>query len=335
MRSWIAHTGWVSLLLVSCQRELHFPPKPVVITLPEKIITAIIIYNPQVGDYDSVAFHYLDDKTKETHYNKNGDSITRTFFYDAAGRLSAVEDEKAIYYTNNDRALRIRFEYNAAGQLEQTKTDFTLASGITAHIINGIQGGVKQMQVYDTAYKSYSYNLDWINRTIYSTINSKNYILYDSAVLVNTNYTGLVTTKVSEFRYDADTVVRAISKRIYFNQQLSESGTVNIISDKAAPLYKALRKQLFRNLSNWFDASEAWQDNNYDLFPLPGGPYKSILYTGLFAGNGQAQQSFIRNYEFENTYKGDELDHSQVTYTLSGQGSSRYVNYLKFYYGYK
>jgi len=332
MRNLITCGGFAILLLASCQRELHFPTAPVAIVIPEKVITAIVVYNPLVGDYDSIAFQYAPTQIKQSHYDRNGITETRSFSYDASGRLTQIDDDKAIYYTNNDRAIRIHFDYNTAGRLQRTTTDFTKVSGVTAEFKNGDAGSVKLVTVYDTAYRTPAYNLDWVNRIIYSRVNARDYLLYDSSILTNTSYAGLVTTVVSEFAYDADTIVSTINKRVYSNHQLTEAGAMNAARDKPAPVYSALRRKLFRNLANWFDAGEVWQDTSYELFPLPGGPYKSILYNGLFAGGGQ---SFVRNYQFENVYSNGDLDNSMVTYTLTGQGTSNYVTWLKFYYDYQ
>jgi hypothetical protein len=320
------------LLLTSCQHQLHFPETPVVIHTPEKIVTAIVITNPAQTDYDSMAYRYSTGKTMEIHYDGYGDSVTRTYYYDAAGRLSKLEDEKAIYYTNNNMARRISFQYDAGGQLQQTKTDFTNVSGIASQIITSSTGTGKRLIVYDTAYTSTSYNLDWANRIIYSTISSSNYLLYDSGIFINTTTAGLVKTIVSAFSYGTDSSVTSISKRIYFNHQLSEKGIVSATSDRPAPAYQALRKKLYRNLSNWFETGTVWQDDNYHIFPLPGGPYKSILYQGFSTSAGPASPPFTRNYEFENTYNGDQLDNSVVTYSLLGQGTNHYVKVIRFYY---
>ena len=317
------------LLLVSCQHELHFPIAPAVIIPHEKIITAIVITNPKQTDYDSLVFRYSTDKTKEVHYSQQGDSVTRTYYYDAAGRLSKLEDENAIYYTNNDMARRIRFQYDAGDQLQQTITDFTNTRGITAQVVYSIAGDNKQMTAYDTAYTGTGYNLDWANRIIYSTISNSNYLLYDSGVFINTTTIGLVKTIVNVYNYGADSSVTSISKRIYFNHQLSEYGTVLARSDHAAPVYRALRKKLYRNLSNWFETGLIWQDDNYHLFPLPGGPYLSILYQGFSAGGAPP---YTRNYEYGNSYSDDQLDKSVIDYSLLGQGTGNYTYVLRFYY---
>lgn len=319
-------------VLASCQHQLHFPTAPAVVIPHEKIITAVVVTDPTQTDYDSLVFRYEADRTREVHFSMQGDSVTRTYYYDAAGRLSKLEDEKAIYYTNNNRALRISFLYDAGGQLLQTKTDFTDVQGVTAYMMYGSDGNNKKLTVYDTAYTSASYNLDWNNRLIYSSINNSNYIVYDSGVFINTAAVGLVKTIVNEYSYGADSSVASISKRIYFNQQLSEYGTVLATSDRSAPVYKALRKKLYRNLSNWFEQGLVWQDDNYHLFPLPGGAYKSIAYQGFSISAGPASPPYTRDYDFTNSYAGDQLNKSIVDYSLQGQGNSKFTNVLRFYY---
>ena len=121
-----------TIILGSCQHELHFPVvqmPPVVAIPPEKLITAIVVTNPAQTDYDSMVFRYGTNQIKEVHYDPFKDSTTRTYYYDAAGRLSKLEDEKAIYYTNNDIARRISFQYDADGQLQKTITDLTVSRG--------------------------------------------------------------------------------------------------------------------------------------------------------------------------------------------------------------
>jgi hypothetical protein len=325
----ITHYIICIVLLASCQRELHFPSTPVVIVPPEKLVAAVVITNPSQSDYDSMVFRYGSNIIREVHYNLyTKDSVTRTYFYDAAGRLSKLEDEKAIYYTNNDTAKRITFQYDANGHL----VDFSSVKGVAAKIVTNNPAGNKQVIVYDTAYRTASYNLDWANRVIYTAVDGSNYILYDSAVFLNTSTAGLVKTIVADYQYASDSSVTSINKRIYFNQQLSEAGTVSATSDRVAPVYKSFRKKLYRNLSNWFESGSAWQDDNYRLFPLPGGPYKSILYQGLSFSADPVGLPFTRNYDFDNTYSGDQLNKSIVTYSLSGQGNNHYVNILRFYY---
>lgn len=327
----VVYTLGVSIL-VSCQKELHFPETSVDITLPEKPIAAVVITNPDQTDYDSLVFRYGTNMTREVHYTLYGDSVTRTYYYDTDNRLTKLEDEKAIYYTNNDKARRIIFQYNASGNMQQTTTDFTNTSGVKAYIINNLSGANKQIIIYDTAYKTAVYNLDWANRIIYCTISNSNYLLYDSSIFINTTTAGLIKTIVAAYHYSADSSVTSISKRIYFNHELSEYGTVSVKSDRPAIEFMALRKKLYRNLSNWFEASTVWQDDNYRLFPIPGGPYKSILYEGFSTSAGPASPPFTRNYEYENSYAGNQLYKSVVTYSLSGQGTNNYVTVLRFYY---
>jgi hypothetical protein len=323
----------VCMMMAGCQHQLHFPDTAPVIIPREKVITAVVITNPAQSDYDSLVFRYSAGRTKVVHYTSPVDSVTRTYYYDAAGRLSKLEDEKAIYYTNNSMAKRISFQYDAGGRLQQTKTDFTDVQGITAFIISNTGSAVNQLIIYDTAYANAAYNLDWVNRIIYNTISSSNYLLYDSAIFINTTTAGLFKTIVNVYSYGADSSVTTISKRIYFNQQLSEYGTVSATSDKPAPVFAALRKKLYRNLSNWFETGLVWQNDNYHLFPLPGGPYKSILYKGFSLSAGPGSPAYTRDYEFINLYIGDQLSKSTINYSLLGQGTGKYTTLLRFYYG--
>ena len=325
----------VVLMLAACQHQLHFPDNPApppVITPHEKLVTAVVVTNPTQTDYDSLVFRYSTDRTREVHYSSQGDSVTRTYYYDAAGRLSKLEDEKAIYYTNNDMAKRISFQYDATGQLQQTKTDFSTVQGVTAYVINNNSIAGRQILVYDTSYTGSGYNLGWSNRIIYSTISVSNYILYDSAIFINPTTAGLVKTIVNEYSYGTDSSVTFINRRIYFNQQLSEYGNESVKSDHAAPVFLALRKKLYRNLSNWFEAGSVWQDDNYRLFPLPGGPYHSILYQGYSLSADPASPPYTRDYEFSNSYSGNQLNQSVINYSLVGRGTGSYTNVLRFYY---
>jgi hypothetical protein len=322
----------IILLLAACQHQLHFPGTPAVVVAHEKVISAIVVTDPGQMDYDSMVFRYNPEIIKEVHYGlQKKDSVIRTYFYDAAGRLSKLEDEKAIYYTNNDAAMRISFLYDGSGQLQQTKTDFAKIQGVTAYIINKAAGNNRQMIVYDTAYTTASYNLDWSNRIIYSTISNSNYILYDSAIFNNTSTPGLVKTIANDYSYAPDSSVNVVNRRIYFNHALSETGVQLSRSDKPAPVYLALRKKLYRNLSNWFEAGSVWQNDNYNLFPLPGGPYQSILYQGYTASSGSTAP-YTRDYEFDNAFAGNQLNNSVVVYTLVGQGVNKYTTVLRFYY---
>ncbi len=312
----------------SCQHELQFPFTPVVTVPTEKLIAAIVITNPAQTDYDSMVFRYSQDKTREVHYDQFKDSTTRTYTYDADGHLSKLEDEKAIYYTNNDVAKRISFLYDRSGQLLQTRTDFKGASGIPAWYNSN--GTNRKIILFDTAYRTGSYNLEWSNHIVYSTIDNRNKLLYDSGVFVNPSDPGLFKTIVNEYSYGADSNVTSIDKRMYFNGQLAEYGTAHTSSGLAAPAYRALHKKLYRNLSNWFDMSLAWQDDSYRIFPLAGGPYTSILYTGYSTSSGTAP--YKRNYEYDNSYNGGQLTRSVINYALLGQGTSKYTTVIRFYY---
>ena len=73
----------------------------------------------------------------------------------------------------------------------------------------------------------------------------------------------------------------------------------------------------------------AWQDDRYHLFPLPVGPYTSILYTGYSTAGAQP---YTRNYEYDNNDSGDQLKGSLINYALLGQGTSKYTTVLRFYY---
>jgi hypothetical protein len=316
--------------LASCQHELHFPVVPVVIHPPEKLVTAIVVTNPAQTDYDSMVFRYSADIIREVHYDPHKDSVTRTYYYDAAGRLSKLEDETAIYYTNKDMARRISFQYDANGQLQKTITDFTGASGINAYCNTSSAASEKKMIFIDTAYVGTAYNLEWNNRIIYSTLNNSNQLLYDSGVFINPANSSLFKTIVNEYAYAADSSVTSINKRIYFNGQLTEYGTVYATSGKTAPLFQALHRKLYRNLSNWFDTGLAWQDDRFHIFPLAAGPYASILYTGYSTVNGNTP--YTRNYEYDNSYSGDQLDKCSINYSLLGQGTSKYTTVLRFYY---
>ena len=318
------------LLLVSCQHELRFPVRPVVSVPTEKLVAAVVITNPAQTDYDSIVFRYAADKIREVHIDPFKDSSTRTYYFDAGGRLSALEDEKAIYYTNNDAAKRISFQYDANGQLEKTLTDFKTVSGVPAfyNAMNSSNG--KKIIVFDTAYSGNAYTLEWNNHIVWSTIDNSNRLVYDSGIFVNPFDKSLFKTFVNEYSYGSDSSITSINKRVYFNAQLAEYGTVNASSAKIAPVYRALHKKLYRNLSNWFDISLAWQDDNYHIFPLAGGPYTSILYNGHSTTSGTAP--YTRNYEFDNSYSGDQLDRSLVNYALLGQGTSKYTTVIRFYY---
>jgi len=318
------------IILGACQHELHFPVAPVVTIPPEKLVAAIVVTNPAQTDYDSMVFRYSADKIEEVHYDPFKDSTTRTYYYDAAGRLSKLEDQKAIYYTNNDMARRISFQYGADGQLQKTITDFTSVSGINAYCTISNNGNEKKMLLIDTAYASALYNLEWSNRIIYSTLGNGNRLLYDSGIFINPTDTSLFKTIVNEYAYALDSNITSINKRIYFNGQLAEYGTVYATSGKIAPVYRALHRNLYRNLCNWFDMGLAWQDDSYRLFPLAAGPYTSILYTGYSTADGT--KPYTRTYEYDNSYSGDQLDRCSINYALLGQGTSKYTTVLRFYY---
>ena len=95
------------------------------------------------------------------HYTATGNSVTRAYHYDTAGRLAKIEDEKALYYTNNNVAHTIRFEYNNRGQLSKTLTDFKTINNVPAYFNYKIQGNQKQILVYDTSYITPAYDLGW------------------------------------------------------------------------------------------------------------------------------------------------------------------------------
>ncbi len=276
----------IFLLASSCQKEFNGPSTKVVVLPVTHEVSAIVITNGLQGDYDSIVYRYLTDKTYEVHYNFSGDSTIRTYSYDAAGRLSKLEDEKAIYYTNNDIARRISFIYDNSGDIIETLTDFaTVSAGIRAYYNNTISGDTKSIIIYDTAYASASYNLDWTNRIIYNTVSSDNYLLYDSCIFNNYTY-GHIKTVVSAYSYDANNNATAINKFTYQDMNLAESGTTDIIRDKPAPVFEALRKELYHNLATWYQTSSAMQDNSFQLFPVPGGMYKSIDYKGHSVSGG-------------------------------------------------
>jgi len=330
MKKKFLYSGFFTLMLSSCQHELHFPMAPAITIPPEKLITAIVVTNPAQTDYDSMVFRYGASQIKEVHYDPFKDSTTRTYYYDAAGRLSKLEDEKAIYYTNNDIARRISFQYDADGQLQKTITDFNSVPGVSAYCTFNSNGTERKMILIDTAYVGATYNLEWSNRVIYSTLGNGNRLLFDSGVFINPSNTNLSKTIVNEYAYAADSSVTSINKRIYFNGQLAEYGTLYATSGKIAPVYRALHRKLYRNLSNWFDMGLAWQDDSYHLFPLAAGPYTSILYTGYSTDSGT--KPYTRNYEYDNSYTGDQLDRCSINYALLGQGTSKYTTVLRFYY---
>ncbi len=97
------------LLLASCQKELHFPPSDYVVVPQEKLVASIVVQDVAQNDYDSIRFRYFTDRILEVHYVVTGDSLRRTYYYDANERLVRLEDERAIFYTNNNNARRISF----------------------------------------------------------------------------------------------------------------------------------------------------------------------------------------------------------------------------------
>jgi hypothetical protein len=320
------------LWLLSCQRELSFPAvAPVPPIIPEKLVAAIVITDSLQVDYDSVVYRYQADKIREVHFARSRDSITRSYYYDAAGRLSKIEDEKALYYTNNDVAKRISFQYDNSGLLIKTLTDFTTISAIPSTYNNILQGSNKKIIVYDTAYSGPFYNLDWANRVIYNTLTSDNYILYDSCVY-NNKFSGVITTLVSSYTYDADKNVTAIDQATYVNNERVEEGITVLVKDSSAPVYEGLRKKLYRNLVNWYEASSVSQDDNYRFFTVPGHMYKSIVYGGYSVNIAAGAFKVTRSYDYKNTYTNDLLKRSVVTYSVHGQGSVHYSKVLRYYY---
>jgi hypothetical protein len=320
------------LLFAACQREIHFPTEPVQIPIPEKLVTAVVIADPGRNEYDSITYNYQHDKITETHYSKTTRTGTRIFHYDAANRLALIEDDRQVYRTNNDAARTIRFIYNNAGELLQTQTSFAGGPNTNAVFIYKPAGPEKQVLVYDTLYVGAGYNLQWVNRVIYNTISGNNYLLYDSSINSNTTNTSLIKTLVASFTYNTDSTVASIQQKTYFNNELSEWGRTLVSADKPAPAYQAFRNKLYRGLSNWIDAGSIWQDDNYDLFPLPGGPYRNILFSGVSTDGSTVSIPFNRDYVYKNTYSGDQLDRSEITFTLSGQGNNNYVTVVNFYY---
>jgi len=124
---------FIIFLLASCQQEIFFPADSPVNPVTEKVVAAIVITNSLQNELDSIVFRYLETKTLEVHYRETGDSITRTYSYDNAGRLIKLEDENVLYYTNNNIARAISFQYNSSGQLIKTLTNFKNISGIPAY----------------------------------------------------------------------------------------------------------------------------------------------------------------------------------------------------------
>ena len=318
-------------LLTSCQQEIILPADAPVIPKIEKVVAAIVITNGLQNELDSIVFRYLSNKIMEVHYGMTGDSITRTYFYDNTGRLVKLSDENAIYYTNNNIARAVNFQYNTAGQLIKTLTDFTTISGIPAYYNNSASGSNKKIIVYDTMYKSTTYNLSWANRIIYNTLSTDNYLKYDSCISKN-NSTGGTTTYVSEYNYDANKNADAIRQYTYQDGQLSEWGTITITRDKSAPIFETLRKKLYSNLSNWYETGYVSQDDNYRFFTFPGNMYKNLSYSGFSLNGVSAPLQVTKSIDYENEYDNDLLLKSKVTFSLTGQGNIHYVNQLRYYY---
>ena len=235
------------LLLASCQKEFNEAVTKVQVVPVIPDVSAIVITNGTAGDYDSVVYRYFTGKTNEIHYNYTRDSVTRTYYYDAAGRLSKLEDQKAIYYTNNDVAKRISFIYNNAGEIVETLTDFNTLQGIKAWYNDTVSGDTKTITIYDTAYRGPSYDLDWANRVIYTIVNNNNSIVYDSCIYYNYIY-GHVKTIASSYDYNGGNNATSVTKFTYQDFNLAETGITYITRDKPAPFFEALRKKLFRNL---------------------------------------------------------------------------------------
>ena len=316
--------------LASCQKEISFPDDAPAIPV-EKVVAAIVITNSSQNEFDSIVYRWLPDKTREVHYSRAGDSITRTYSYDSEGRLTKLEDQKALYYTNGDIAHAISFQYNSSGQLIKTITDFKTKSDIPAYFNTSGSDNGKKIIIYDTSYIGPSYNLGWANRIIYNTVSPDNYLMYDSCIFLN-NSTGGTTTNVSDYSYDANKNAIAIRQYTYQDGQLSEWGDVTVTRDKPAPVYEALRKKLFRNLTNWYDAGYVLQDDNYRLFTFPGNMYKRMSYSGYSLYGAPVPLVVAKSIEFQNEYDDDLLLKSIVSFSLTGQGTIHYVNHVSYYY---
>jgi hypothetical protein len=331
MKKKIAFLALLIYLLTSCQQEIFRPVNAPVNVVPEKVVAAIVITNAAQNEFDSIVYRYLSDKTREVHYRKSGDSVTRTYHYDAAGRLAKLEDENALYFTNNNVARSISFQYNSSGQLIKTLTDFNTVSGVLAYYNHTVSGNGKKIIGYDTSYITSSYNLNWANRIIYNTLSADNYLVYDSSVFFN-NTTGETKTLVSDFTYDADKNATGIRQYTYQDGQLSEWGTVSATYDRPAPIYEGLRKKLFRNLANWYEVSSVSQDDNYRFFSIPGHMYKNLSYSGYSSNGGIVPLTVLKGVEYKNEYNNDLLLKSIVTFSVTGQGNIHYVNDIRYYY---
>ena len=318
-------------VFISCQKEIHFARVSSNTPVPEKLVAAIVITNPPQNEYDSIVFRYSVNKISEVHYSAAGDSVTRGYHYDAAGRLAKIEDEQALYFTNNNVAHAIRFEYNNLGQLSKSLTDFETVNNVPAYFNYKTQGNQKQIIVYDTSYVTASHNLGWANRIIYNTVSSDNYLLYDSAIFFN-DYTRGIKTLVSDFVYDVEKNVSTVNQNGYFDGELTSGGVVGITTDRSAPVYEGLRKKIFRGLANWYEASSVCQDDNYRFFTFPGHMHKQILYKGFSSSGGTQPLNVTRTTEYKNEYANDFLQKTMVTFSLTGQGNIAYVNYIRYYY---
>lgn len=317
--------------LVSCQEEIFFPNDAPAIPAVEKVVAAIVITNAAQNEFDSIVYRWLPGMTKEVHYSQNGDSVTRTYSYDNQGRLAKLEDQKALYYTNSDVAHVIGFQYNSSGQLIKTITDFKTKSGVPAYFNTSGSGNAKKIEVYDTSYRGPSYNLGWANRIIYNTVSSDNYLMYDSCIFFNYS-TGGTSSKVSDYGYDANKNAIAVRQHTYQDGQLTEWGNVTVIRDKPAPIYEGLRKKLYRNLTNWYDAGYVLQDDNYRFFTFPGSMYKIMSYSGYSTDGGPVPLQVIKSIEYQNEYDKDLLLKSIVSFSLNGQGTIHYINHVSYYY---
>ena len=316
--------------LASCQREINFP-EDTLVPVAEKVIAAIVIRNAAQNEFDSVVYRWLPGVTKEVHYERNGDSITRTYSYDNVGRLAKIEDQKALFYTNSDIAHAISFQYNNAGQLVKTVTDFETRKGIPAYYNSVVSGNDKAIIIYDTSYLGPSYNLGWVNRIIFNTVTPDNYLKYDSCIYFNYS-SGGTTTNVSDYSYDANKNAVSIRQHTYQKSELTEWGDVAVTRDRSAPIYEGLRKKLYRNLTNWYDAGYVLQDDSYRFFTFPGSMYKLMSYSGYSTNGGPNPFQVMKSIEYQNEYDGDLLLRSTVSFSLNGQGTIRYTNIIRYYY---
>jgi hypothetical protein len=316
--------------LASCQKEIYFPEEVPVVPVVEKVVSAIVVTNDAQNEFDSIVFRWLPGKTMEVHYSKTGDSITRTYTYDG-GRLAKIEDQKALYYTNGAVAHAISFQYNNSGQLIKTVTDFNTRSGIPAYYNMSGSGSVKSVTVFDTSYWGPTYNLGWANRIIYNTVSSDNYLTYDSCIFFN-HATGGTSATVSDYTYDGNKNASSIRQHTYQDGQLTEWGDVAVTRDRPAPIYEGMRKKLYRNLTNWYDAGYVLQDDNYRFFTFPGNMYKRMSYSGYSSNGGPVPLQVAKSIEYENEYDKDLLLKSKVSFSLNGQGTIRYVNHIRYYY---